>query len=159
MTVSKSSEGNRKRFLRLLDFSFSVPGLPVLPSGPLVNYIYQRNAQEPRDFVIFRKNGRFIWTEDLLDTADRQNRMRLECRHHNALHAMVHAQHLCGLIHRALANPFTAKTGLPATLYPLIFEAANQLLDPHYENASLRALLQGKEAQSAIKKVNDLTSK
>jgi hypothetical protein len=130
----------------------------TLPGGPLGNYLYQRNTDEPRDFVMFRKNGRFIWTEDLLDTADRQNRTRLECRHHNALHAMVHAQHLCRLINRALANPFTAKTGLPAIMYPLIFEAANQLLDPHYENASLKALLQGEEAQAAIEKVNALNS-
>jgi len=130
----------------------------ALPSGGLDDYLYQRNSQEPRDFVLFRKNGRFIWTEDLLDTADPQNRIRLECRHRNSLHTMAHAQHLCDLINRALANPTKAK-GLPDTLLNLILEAANQLSSPGYESASLKAFLEAEEAQSAIKKVNDLNSK
>lgn len=131
----------------------------ALPSGGLGDYLYQRNSEETRDFVLFRKNGRFIWTEDLLDTADPQNRIRLECRHHNSLHTMAHAQHLCDLINRALANPTKAKGGLPDTLLTLIFDAANQLSSPGYESASLKAFLEAEEAQSAIKKVNDLNSK
>lgn len=131
----------------------------ALPDGSLSDYLYQRSSHEPRDFVLFRKNGRFIWTEDLLDNTDPQNRIRLECRHHNSLHTMAHAQHLCNLINRVLAKPIKAKGGLSDTLFTLIFEAANQLSSPGYENASLRAFLKAEEAQSAIKKVNDLNSK
>jgi hypothetical protein len=131
----------------------------ALPSGSLSDYLYQRNSQEPRDFVLFRKNGRFIWTEDLLDTADQQNRIRLECRHHNSLRTMAHAQHLCDLIKRVLPNPVNSKSGLSNPLLALISEAANQLSSPGYENASLIAFLKAEEAQSAIKKVNDLNSK
>lgn len=130
----------------------------VLPSGGLGDYVYQRDFQEPRDFVLFRKNGRFIWTEGLLDTTDLQNRIRLECRYHNSLHTMAHAQHLCDLINQTLAIPTDAKS-LPKPLLSLIYRAANQLSKPGYENASLKAFLNTEETQLAIKKVSDLNSK
>ena len=84
--------------------------------------------------------------------------IKLKCRHQNPVHTMAHAQHLCSLINRALAKPITAKSGLPDTLYALIFEAANQLSSPGHKNASLIAFLKSEQAQAAIKKVSDLKS-
>ena len=102
------------------------------------------------DYLIADGFGRFIWMNHLLESGspeDSRNYRWLNCYHANSLVCLLHAWQLAALVSAA-----AALTTPPPRLTQMVAVAKDQLQNPRFTDASVRAYLQSDEVQRLFPK-------
>ena len=120
----------------------------VRPTGPALTsttgHVFQTNTQNPLDYIVFDKNGWFIWNEKLL-VPENRNRQHLRCYHNNTVRSLAHARHLEGLLRIGVALKKRS-----ASLSEILNTAVQQLGTSKYRNASLLEYVGSESVQKLL---------
>lgn len=117
------------------------------PKGQLIDYVFRRDPDELRQYVVINDHKRFIWLEHLL-VPEGRNYEHLRCYHNNTFHSLIQMRHLFELILMA-----GKQTVLSDLLKELVQTAITNLETPNYANASVKEFLKDPAVANAIKKL------